>query len=378
MTRFVSILAVAFVLSSLVACGRSATRVQFDRELSEVMKIANKGQFAEAARAMERLAERGYLRDDPVQLRLRAANLWVRANQDEEAIRILDSLDSRELNREDGATVLLRRARIVARRSEAPASAEAIYRALIVDHSATVAGHVAVRELRILLLDKQDLHRWKSVLEELIVQTEGTSVEGLLLYHHARVYREMKNEPEAVKLLERLHTTFRASKIWRKASKDLAAIYRSQERFQDEASVLLAFERKGGTSTPIGMGFVSLSKRGELRLAALMCGPLKTPEGGIRRMRKFGKRHKKSSLKDDALWQLAVCYREAERESKYRSTLCKIIKNHSLTRHARRARKILGLPIGPGPGGSGAKDGSTNSCSGAAQRPAISGHGDAS
>jgi hypothetical protein len=106
----------------------------------------------------------------------------------------------------------------------------------------------------------------------------------------------------------------------------------------------------------------SLSKRGELRLAELYCHALKKPSEGIRWMKGFEDRHPRSTLRDDAMWRLAECYGSQNNRVAQKNTMCSILERFPLTRNARRARRAMGMVIGPGLGGSGAENQGRQPC----------------
>jgi hypothetical protein len=155
-----------------------------------------------------------------------------------------------------------------------------------------------------------------------------------------------------MKIIKDIFENRKATSVWSSATGLLLRMHRSNDDAKAEASVL---EFLAGHVEPTGI-FSSgdaLSRRGEIRLAELYCSRLQMPEKGARMLSVYGRRYPDSSLRDDALWQLAECYTTPDKRAQRERVLCRLVRDHGKTRYARRARTELGLPMGDGPGGSG-------------------------
>ncbi len=343
------------ILVFAAACGRPPERVAFDRAYMASERLAMRGRPAAAARALEALAPRSYLEDDKVNLRVLAARYYREAGLPADALRVLRATGRENRDYEETARVRLELARLLISPLGHPGQAAARLQELIVAFPSTAAARLALHDLSNLLSGPGYDLRWLQLLTRLR-QRLGARPLGLAVdLYRARALLALGHRAEGLRLLMLLHHRHPHSAVWTPATVELAEGLRAAGAHAQEAEVLerLVATFEGTVGSAPGSYDAPMYTRGEIRLGALYCGPLERPDKGIAWLEDFPSRHPGSSRKDDALWQLAVCYRVAGDLARSRAALCALVHEHGITRHARRARAALGLPAGPGPGGSG-------------------------
>ena len=350
------------LLGLTVGCARSVAHIEFDERLSDLNRRAKTGDVQQIAAEYHELAKTSYKSSDRVELRLRAVDLLIRAKDGQTALAILEELKRENLDRPRAGLTQLRYARIVERVLGRPDEALKLYTRTIVENVDNLASRIGLRDVRILLLGQKRDGAWMVYLTKLSEAVAGTNFEKVLWIHRAEELMADGGDLQAIELLVPIQRTQKGTMVWHRASHMLTRLYRKQKMAEREAEVLEGLANHLERTSFLGSYDSALYTRGELRLAELYCLELERPQDGIRWMVGFEGRHPYSTLRDDALWRLAQCYAKQGEQPSQTETLCSIVERFPLTKNARRARKALGLNVGPGLGGSGGDEGELQPC----------------
>jgi hypothetical protein len=352
MTRFLFML---LALGLGFGCARSSAHIAFDESLRDVDRRARTGDAQAIAAEYHALAKRSYKASDKVELRLRAVDVLIRARDSVGALVILKELKTTNLDRPHAGLVQLRYARIVERVLDRPDRALSLYTQVITENVDNMASRLGLRDVRIMFLSQEKDAAWRAYLSKLTVEVSGTRFEKVLWVHRAEQHIVDGEEHEAIALLFPIHRKHKGARVWYRASNMLTKMFKKLKMPEHEAEILEGLANHLERTTMLGSYDSALYTRGELRLAELYCLELDRAEDGVRWMVGFEGRHPYSTLRDDALWRLSQCYESQGEQLAQQETLCSILQRFPLTRNARRARKTLGMTIGPGLGGSGSE-----------------------
>ena len=351
----------ALVFLLIVGCARPAHRKAFDRDLAKIQKVAASGAFEQAADQLCVLVKTTYLQQDKVSLRLRAVDWYLRARAVKKATHLLEELKAQLLDRDSASLVRLRFARIARDHSAEPERSLHFYLKILVEYPETVGARIALKESRTMLWGPTDQEPWLRFLNVALAEVQEKKLSALLRYNKALVLFHQGNDEGATAIIKDLYENHRGVPVWSKVTSLWIRIHRKNKDAVSEAKVL---EFLQGYIRPTGVfsSGNSLSRRGEIRLASLYCGELNQPKKGRKLLLNYGKRYPDSSLKDDALWELAQCFTSKEDVAQRERVLCTILREHSGTRFARRARTELGYPLGDRPGGAGSSERFEGAC----------------
>ena len=333
------------------ACARPAHRLDFDRQVYEAERLADRGRFEEAAASIGRLADLAYLETDRVGLHVRAADLHIRRGALRPALLELAAARRENLDRGQAALIRLRYARMADRLLGRPDRARRMYLSLIEGFPDTVAARLALRDSMVMLARAHGPEAWMSFLEQAVYATGGTALRQVVAVHLARAKLRAGDSPRALDILEDIHLRSPSSSVWHSATQLLVKLHRDAERHEAEAEALDRLISRFETSTKPGTYDSPLYTQGELRLASLYCEVLDRPAAGAAVLERFGARHPSSRLRDDALWQLAACRTRLGGEKQRWKVLCRLLAEHPLSKWARKAKAEaleLGRPLDGG------------------------------
>ena len=336
---------------AVVGCARPAHRLDFDRQLYAAERLADRGRSEEAASTIGALARRAYLEEDAVRLHIRAADLHLRSGELSSAMGELESARRLNLDRNQAALVRLRYARMADRSMGRPDRARRMYLKLIHRFPDTVAARLALRDAREMSARAFGPGAWMSFLDHALLLTEGRALRHAVAVHLAREHLREGDRSSARAILQDLHRRYPDSAVWHTATNLLIELHREAGRHEQEAAALLRLVSRFERTSKPGTYDSEIYTRGELRLGVLYCEHIGRAADGVWWFEQFAPRHPTSRLRDDALWQLALCHDRMGEQGQRWSALCRLMAEHPLSRWAKKARAAAqekGRPLAEG------------------------------
>jgi len=325
----------------LVGCASNPALVQWTSDVLVAERKLQHREYAAALADFERLEKNALFRTDVVEMRMRQAEVYRRANNFPSALKIMVDLENEKawVDREQLAKILYSKGRIL---DDAGASerAEALLTRVLNTFPNTAFGWRSWVFLKPRLERRLGEDAFIELCRKMFKRHRNTSIADNFIFEAAHRYF-LRKTPEgnvrARKLYERFMTIwiFETSGFWDDVAWELSLVYHRLGLYRDEESLLERFlaTREPGWPSPSDL---KNYKYAYMRIAKLYMFEFEKPERAARLFQQYEEAFPYSIFRDDMLWWSGHAWLKAGKQSNAEQTWERLKKQYPESKYIRR------------------------------------------
>jgi TolA-binding protein len=323
--------------------------------MAEGTRHAHHGRLEEAAEAYGRAAAEADRRVDRDEAQYRQAKTLVRLERVDEALALLDGIAAREPPSRRTARATYDAALLREKGGDREAALRG-FRVVVLEHS---RSGQAARALWFLVKDRRDAGDDDGALElvrGLYPRLEDTPLGDDLLDYEARIHLDRGDRDRARATWERLVEAhpYPQGHRWDDTLHRLADMAEEDAEPRRAIAHLEALVQRHDTTVMVGSYTLPSMPRAQLRIARIYRDALEDVDAAAAAYRRLVKRFPRSTLRDDALVEMAEMWLEAGRRDDACKVFHRVVEEFEVGRARRRAVRHLETECAAAPRGHGA------------------------